>query len=95
MPDGTNILFIHVIQHFWGCLVLNDSHELSELDNSASSSSSSTIQSFTDDIESKSIREHAGWVFKQVRDLFNGGPETYKVQVSKSDSVEIEVNKKI
>jgi hypothetical protein len=26
--DGTNILFIHVIQHFWS-LVLNDSRELS------------------------------------------------------------------
>ena len=88
--DGTNTLLIHVIQHFWSFLILNESHEFIELDNSASCSSSSTTQSFTDNIESKSIRDHAGWVLKRVRDLFNSGPDTYKVRVSKSDSSEID-----
>ena len=63
------------------------------MDNSASCSSSSTTQSFTDNIESKSIRDHAGWVLKRVRNLFNSRPDTYKVRVSKSDSSEIEENK--
>ena len=53
--DGTNILLIHIVQHFWSCLVLNESGELIELDNSASCSSFNATQSFIDDIKSKSI----------------------------------------
>jgi hypothetical protein len=44
-------------------------------------------------IEAKSIQEHAGWVCKRVRDLFKDGPEVHKIQLSKTNNVQIEMGK--
>jgi hypothetical protein len=95
--DGTNILLNHVLQHFWSSVVLNGSCELSEdseLSNlSASSSSSTYCDDKLENIEAESIQEHAGWVFKRARDLFKDGPEVHKIQLSKTNNVQVEVNK--
>jgi hypothetical protein len=95
--DATNILLNHVLQHFWSSVVLNGSCELSEdseLSNlSASSSSSTYCDDELENIEAESIQEHAGWVFKRARDLFKDGPEVHKIQLSKTNNVQVEVNK--
>ncbi|CAB4030591.1 Hypothetical predicted protein, partial [Paramuricea clavata] len=97
--DGTNIVLNHVLQHFWSSVVLDDSCDLDE--NSAlihlsttsvacGSSSSTQCGDELENIEGKSIQEHAGWVFKRVRDLFKDGPEVHKIQVSKTNNVQVE-----
>ena len=88
--DGTNILLNHVLQHFWSSLVLQGLHEVSKQGDDSSSSYSSTV---TQDIEVESIREHAGWVFKRVREIINAEPEIYKIPLSKADNTEVEVDK--
>ena len=88
--DGTNILLNHVLEHFWSSLVLQGLHEVSKQGDDSSSSYSSTV---TQDIEVESIREHAGWVFKRVREIINAGPEIYKIPLSKADNTEVEVDK--
>ena len=37
-------------------------------------------------IEGKTVQGHAGWIFKQVRDLINTGPQVHKIQVSKTNA---------
>ena len=64
---GTNIVLNHVLQHFWSSVALDDSCDLDE--NSAprststaacSSSNSSQYVDELENIEAKSIQEHAG-----------------------------------
>lgn len=93
--NGTYILLHHVLQHFWSSLVLKaGSHELSERGEELNFSSSSSSTVTTEDIESESIKEHAGWVFKRVREEFNSGPEKYNIPTSKTDNTMVEVDKK-
>jgi hypothetical protein len=70
---------------------LSEDSELSNL--SASSSSSTYCDDELENIEAESIQEHAGWVFKRARDLFKDGPEVHKIQLSKTNNVQVEVNK--
>ena len=90
-------LFNHILQHFWSCLVLYESHgygylnegndEPDEPNLSNISGYSATSDTFsTDNIEMEAIREHAGWACKRVRDTFKDGPQTCKIQVSKTNS---------
>ena len=65
-------------------------HEVSKQGDDSSFSYSSTV---TQGIEVESIREHAGWVFKRVREIINTGPEIYKIPLSKADNTEAEVDK--
>jgi hypothetical protein len=108
VSDATNIVLNHVLQHFWSSVVLENSGELDEnsatIDlsttsaGSAACSSTASLESTQcvdelENIEAKSIQEHAGWVCKRVRDLFKDGPEVHKIQLSKTNNVQIEVDK--
>ena len=44
-------------------------------------------------IEDESIKEHAGWVMKRVRDMFQHGQDMYKIQVSKTNETCVEVGR--
>ena len=100
--DETDIVLNYVLQHFWSSVVLNDSCDLDENStlrdlstSSAACSSSSSLQSVDglENIEAKSIQEHAGFVCKRVRDLFKDRPAVHKIQVSKTKNVQVEVSK--
>ena len=39
------------------------------------------------------MKEHAGWVFKRVREELNSGPGTHKIQLSKTNNTMVEGNK--
>ena len=75
---------------FWSSLVLQGWHEVSKQGDDSNFSYNSTV---TQGIEVESIREHAGWVFKRVRQIINTGPEIYKIPLSKADNTEVEVDK--
>ncbi len=108
VSDATNMVLNHVLQHFWSSVVLENSGELDETSatidlfttsaGSAACSSTASLESTQcvdelENIEAKSIQEHAGWVCKRVRDLFKDGPEVHKIQLSKTNNVQIEVDK--
>ena len=97
-------LFNHILQHFWSCLVLYESHghgylnegivEPDEVNLSNISGYSATSDTAsTDNIEMGAIKEHAGWVCKRIRDTFKDGPQTCKIQVSKTNSTCVLVEK--
>ena len=100
---GTNNILNHVLHHLWTSIVLgwsNEKHALcTNLSNSLNSTTASTSSDFCQDehdvspIEANTIQEHAGWVFKRVRDLINAGPQLQKIQISKTNNVEIAVDK--
>ena len=75
-------LFHKVLQ-----IVSNPENETGE------SSAAQTLLPVQYSIEGKTVQEHAGWVFKRVRDLINTGPQVHKIQVSKTNATEIEVDK--
>ncbi|CAB4019996.1 Hypothetical predicted protein [Paramuricea clavata] len=81
--DGTNILLNHVLQHFWSSLVLHGSHELSEQGENSNSVPINASSTEPEDIEVQS----------RVREEFNGGPQMYKIPVSKTDNTDVEVDK--
>ena len=103
--NATNIVLNHVLQHFWSSAVLDDTCDLDE--NSAlkdlstsftACSPSSSLQCVNElknieAVQAESIQEHAGWVCKRVRDLFKNGPAVHKIQMSKTNSVQVEVSK--
>ena len=76
-------LFNHILQHFWSCLVLYESHGHGYLNEGI----------VEPDIEMGAIKEHAGWVCKRIRDTFKDGPQTCKIQVSKTNSTCVLVEK--
>ncbi len=79
VSDATNIVLNHVLQHVWSSVALENSGELDEnsatIDlsttsaGSAACSSTASLESTQcvdelENIEAKSIQEHAGWVCK-------------------------------
>ena len=99
VSETTNNILNHVLQHFWTSIVLAESHDLNEehefftkLSDSLSSNPHDE-ENDVNSIEGKTVQEHAGWVFKRVRDLINTGPQVHKIQVSKTNATEIEVDK--
>ena len=72
--------FNHILQHFWSCLMLYESHGHGYLNegndepgeanlSNISGYSATSDTSSTDNIEMEAIREHAARVCKRVRDL--------------------------
>ena len=103
LSDATNNILNHVLHHIWTSIVFGSSNEkhalctnlLSSLNSTTSATSSGFCQDEHDvsSIEAKTIQEHAGWVFKRVRDLINAGPQLHKIQISKTNNAEIAVDK--
>ena len=74
VSETTNNILNHVLQHFWTSIVLAESHDLNEEHDfftklSDSLSSNPHDENDVNSIEGKTVQEHAGWVFKRVRDL--------------------------
>ena len=99
VSETTNNILNHVLQHCWTSIVLAESHDLNEehefftkLSDSLSSNPHDE-ENDVNSIEGKTVQEHAGWVFKRVRDLINTGPQVHKIQVSKTNATESEVDK--
>ena len=92
---GTNNILNHVLHHLWTSIVLGWSNEKHALSTTASTSSDfcQDEHDVSPGIEANTIQEHAGWVFKRVRDLINAGPQLPKIQISKTSNVEIAVDK--
>ena len=44
-------------------------------------------------IEAETIVEHAGWVFKRVREILINGPAVHTIKITKTSKVQVEVNK--
>ena len=99
MSETTNNILNHVLQHFWTSIVLAECHDLNDEHESFTKLSDSLSsnphdeESDVNSIEGKTVQEHAGWVFKRVMDFINTGPQVHKIQVSKTNATEIEVNK--
>ena len=99
VSETTNNILNHVLQHFWTSIVLAESHDLNEehefftkLSDSLSSNPHDE-ENDVNSIEGKTVQEHAGWVFKRVRDLIIPGPQVHKIQVSTTNATESEVDK--
>ena len=88
------------MQHFWTSIVLAESHDLNDeheffykIVRFILSSNPHDEENDVNSTKGKTVQEHAGWVFKRVRDLINTGPQVHKIQVSKTTATEIEVDK--
>ena len=87
--DATNILLNHILQHFWSNLSFCVSREL----DSAIGCSSSSYDGAFESIQAESVEHHAGWVLKQVRDLLINGTQMHTIKLSKTNNVQVKVDK--
>ena len=87
--DATNILLNHILQNFWSNLSFCISREL----DSAIGCSSSSYDGAFESIQAESVEHHAGWVLKRVRDLLINGTQMHTVKLSKTNNVQIKVDK--
>ena len=85
----------NVVQHFWSCLVLYESKGLSHttVENDTECLATTSMTTSVENVELQAIRQHSGWVCKRVRDTFKDGPQTYQLNISKTNDNCIDVPK--
>ena len=90
-----NVVLRHILQHFWSCLVLYESKGLSHttVENDTECLATTSTTTSAENVELQAIREHSGWVCKRVRDTFKDGPQTFQLNISKTNDNCIDVPK--
>jgi hypothetical protein len=90
--NGTNILLNHVLHHIWSSVVL-DSRELNEntalLNLPANLTTYSSSSSFIVSSERENMPNYCCLFYRWKRDLFNNVPEVHKIQLSKTNNVQL------
>lgn len=87
--DGTSLLLNHILQNFCTDLAFSDSPVCCWITLYSSCSFSSCV----DVLEAESIKQHAAWALKRVRDIFTNGPQAQKIKLSEANNVQVKIDK--